>query len=293
MDSGDLIAKLPTETIEQLMLQMDINSIMRLCELSRHIKAVFVSNRMTRRLIDKFELGPGNLVFAFISYDATPLAKLRAYYHLFNQTEITCTGKKVRAIPYLPFVQILHCEANHLASLPRGLESLRELYCDSNPLLATLPEDLDLHVLSCVGNSMKLLPFRMDHLKVLHCDRNQLLELPDMPQLMELNCDDNYLTALPQLQSIVTLNCNRNRLVNLPRMSSLVSLTCFSNLLESLPNGMSSLVKLNCSTNKLRTLPRGMVNLEYLNCDRNPLTYLPSDLRKLKLVTPKHIKQRS
>ena len=136
-----------------------------------------------------------------------------------------------------------------ITHLPDGMSSLRYLSCGYNGEDSVTQEED-----KAAGTKLISLPHGMTSLVELYCENNLLISLPsDMHSLRYLFCENNLLTSLPDnMSSLEVLGCGNdrphmqcNQLLSLPsNMTSLRHLYCQGNKLRSLPHDMVNLQSL-------------------------------------------------
>ena len=146
-----------------------------------------------------------------------------------------------------------------------GCTALKNLYCSSNPDLATingLSDCTALTTLRCYNCSLTSLDATVfPELTLLQCFSNQLrsLDVTHCPALEELNCGNNLLTRLDvsHCPALTSLACHKNILTSLDvsACQGLETLVCSDNLLTSIDvSGFTALSYLWCSDNYLTSL---------------------------------------
>ncbi|MCW3127266.1 MAG: hypothetical protein JWO03_2924 [Bacteroidetes bacterium] len=223
-----------------------------------------------------------------------------------NVKYVNCSQNYLTTIPYLPYyldsfncefnqissfntsfwpvyLQVIRCNLNNLHSMLPFPTDLRELYCQDNPALHSLPSlPSTLTILNCSYDSLTAVPVLPASIRVLNCNSNQLTSLPAMPnELAELYCSFNPLGSLPGTlpDSLQVLECGYNGLSTLSALPDpLYSLSCGYNNLTTLPTVPPGMQYLSCDHNPITSLPAlvGLYNLIYLICNNAQLTSLPS-----------------
>ncbi len=104
--------------------------------------------------------------------------------------ELDCSNNKLKSIPTLPNLTVLHCSFNKLESVP----SL-----------------INLTKLICYNNRLKSIP-SLPNLTYLGCSYNQLKSIPSLPNLNQLFCSFNKLESITRLPNLTCLYCSKNKL---------------------------------------------------------------------------------
>lgn len=138
-----------------------------------------------------------------MNLDITSLPKLP-----HGITHLNCDGTKISFIKQLPTTLIiLRCaraELNEISSLP---PFLKELYCDNNRGLRSLPElPSSLEYLDCAYCDLRSIPVLPDNLTKFFCCHNKnLISLPNLPKpLLEFDFINTNIVDFPILPNTLT-----------------------------------------------------------------------------------------
>jgi uncharacterized repeat protein (TIGR01451 family) len=140
--------------------------------------------------------------------------------------------------------------------------------------------------LDCSNNFLIALPTLSNSLFLLYCGGNQLTSLPALPNTLQyaLICGYNQLTSLPALpNNLQTLWCGWNQLTILPSLpNGLRSLGCNNNPLTFIPSLPNSLTWLDCSSDSnLTFIPELLDSLSWLDINNNTNLHCLPELKKI------------
>lgn len=206
--------------------------------------------------------------------------------------ELTCSGNKLKDIPFYPYLNFLNVSSNQITKFDKYhnsrltffdcsynsgfifnfvLPACTQLYINNNDLSGIdLNLTPNLKVLDCSYNLLKTINGGSISLLIeIDAQHNQLIELPLWPNLIRLTANNNEIQLLQSYPNLIAANVANNKIIRIFDQPSLKKLIANNNNISKI-GVMNNLELIDFSYNNLPSIHMPK-NAEYVSLQFNPL----------------------